>query len=453
MLSKRVRVLNDKGDDASGKYVLYWMQQSQRAGFNHALEAAIAKGNQLKLPVVVGFGLMDNYPEATERHYAFMLEGLRDVKEDLQQRDILFVVKHGVPADVAIELSKKAAVVVTDRAYLRHLRRWRDLVADAAHCKVVEVESDVVVPVDEVSNKSEFAARTIRPKIHKLWDQYLSPLAKTAVKESSLGLKIKSDFDVSKPEVVLGQIECDRGVKKSKQLKGGAHTAKSLLEEFIKSKLNGYAEGRNEPADGQTSLMSAYLQYGHMSPVELALRVKNSNVGSIADRDSFIEELIIRRELSHNFCMNCPNYDSFDCLPDWCKKTLAAHEKDVRQFVYTRDQLEKAQTHDAYWNAAQLEMVRTGYMHNYMRMYWGKKILEWSKTPREAYETTIYLNNRFLLDGLNANTYGNIGWIYGLHDRPWTERAIFGTVRYMNAAGLERKFDMDRYISKVAILG
>lgn len=452
MNDPRVHALNDLLPRVGGKFVLYWMQQSQRTRWNHALELAIARGSELGLPVVVGFGLMGNYPEATERHYAFMIQGLADVKNALEKRGILFVVRHGVPVDVALGLAKDAAMVVCDRAYLRHLRRWRDQLADEAGCAVIEVESDVVVPVDVASNKAEFAARTIRPKIHKQWKAFLVPMMPAKPKHSSVDLKIKSDFDLSDPAKVLAKIDCDRGVKPSRQLIGGEVAAQKLLGDFVAKRLSNYDEGRNQPVAGHTSLMSPYLQYGQISPVDIALRVMESKNGSPADRDSYLEELIVRRELSHNLCNFCPNYDAFDCIPDWAKKTLEKHAGDERPTVYTRGQLEKAETHDVYWNAAQLEMVHTGFMHNYMRMYWGKKILEWSKTPKAAYETTVYLNNRYLLDGLNANTYGNIGWIYGLHDRPWTERPIFGTVRYMNAGGLERKFDIDAYVRKIAML-
>ncbi len=444
----RRHVLNDKPEREDGQYVLYWMQQSQRAHFNHALEAAILKANKLGLPVVVAFGLMDDYPEATERHYAFMLEGLRDVQQDLEKRGIKFVCLHDEPKSAAIRLAKSAACVVCDRGYLNHLRRWRDEVADACDVNVVEVESDVVVPVETASDKAEIGARTLRPRIHRVWDEYLVPLKATKPKHDSLRLKIRSDFDLSDPDNVLARIKCDRGVRRSIFFEGGYHAADRRMRRFVESLLAGYADGRNEPAAGQSSHMSPYLQYGNVSPVDLALRVMEAK-RSGADRESYLEEMVVRRELSHNHCWFNREHDTYACLPGWARKSLEKHAGDKRDPHYTREQLECARTHDRYWNAAQMEMVVTGFMHNYMRMYWGKKILEWTSSPEYGFATTLYLNNRYFLDGLNPNSYGNAGWIYGLHDRPWAERPIFGQARYMNAAGLERKFDIGRYVEQI----
>jgi len=259
---------------------------------------------------------------------------------------------------------------------------------------------------------------------------------------------VDSDFDLTDIDAVLRKLKFIRDVKRSTVFKGGQTQALTRLESFVSGKLAGYADGRNEPSGDQTSLLSPYLQYGHISPVDLALHANSSDAPQ-PDRDSFVEELIVRRELAHNYCEFNPGYDSFDALPNWAKISLAKHESDAREYVYDRQELERSRTHDPYWNAAMKEAVLTGYMHNYMRMYWGKKILEWSKTPREAYQTTLFLNNRFFLDGLNANTYGNVAWIFGQHDRPWGERAVFGQIRYMNAAGLERKFYIDRYVEKI----
>ncbi len=447
----RCHVLNEKPERRNAKYVLYWMQQSQRAHFNHALEAAIIKANKLDLPVVVAFGLMDNYPEATERHYAFMLEGLKDVHDGLAARGIKFVCVHGEPKSAALRFEQDAACVVCDRGYLNHLRTWRDEVADRCDVKVVEVEADLVVPVEAASDKDEFAARTLRPKIHRIWSNYLVSLRANKPKHDSTRMPLKGDFDVTKPDTILATIGCIREVKRSPVFVGGYREADRRMKVFVSELLKGYADGRNEPADAHTSHMSPYLQYGNISPVDLALRVINAAAPKV-DRDAYIEEMIVRRELAHNHTWFNRHYDQYKSLPEWSRRTLEKHKPDKRDPHYDREQLEQARTHDDYWNAAQMEMVVTGYMHNYMRMYWGKKILEWCDTPEHAFETTLYLNNKHFLDGLNPNTYGNIGWIYGLHDRPWTERPIFGQTRYMNAAGLERKFDIDRYVAYVDTL-
>jgi deoxyribodipyrimidine photo-lyase len=444
----RVRELN-RAAVARGRYVLYWMQASQRTRFNHALEFAVERADAAKLPLIVCFGLMDNYPEANERHYAFLLEGLSDVEANLRARGIRFVVRHGMPADVAVHYAAQAAEVVCDRGYTRHQKRWRDEVADRAPCRVTEVETDAVVPVELVSQKHEFAARTIRPKIHRLWHGFLVPLKSSNPRRDSLDEKIKGDIDVTKVDETLARLRLDRSLRRIGAFVGGEQEAARRLKHFIHHLLKGYAEGRNEPAAGQSSTLSPYLHFGNISPVEMALAVRDSGIGSPADRDSFLEELIVRRELSLNFVNFNPKYDSYDCLPAWARQTLARHSSDRRPVVYSRDQLESAATHDPYWNAAQREMVTTGFMHNYMRMYWGKKILEWSPTPEQAFATTLAMNNKYFFDGRDPNSFANVGWIFGLHDRPWTERPIFGTVRYMNAAGLERKFDIKAYVRKV----
>ena len=443
----RLRRLNEH-EPRAGRYVLYWMQASQRTRFNHALEYAIEQANALNLAVVVGFGLMDDYPEANLRHYAFMLQGLRDVKRALAGRGIALVVRRGQPAEVALSLAEEAALVVCDRGYLRHQVTWRDQVADRAAACVVEVESDVVVPVEQASEKLEFAARTIRPKIHRRLEENLSPLPSRKVKRDSAGMKLPSDINVERTESVLEGMKLDRSVGISPIFIGGQEEAQHRLKGFMRDKLPGYAKGRNEPAAGQTSTMSAYLHFGQISPIEIALAVRASSAPKV-DRDAYIEELIVRRELSVNFVTYNGQYDRYEGLPVWAKQTLAEHRRDKRPALYSRADLEAGRTSDPYWNAAQHEMTNTGFMHNYMRMYWGKKIIEWSPSPQEAFETALHLNNKYFLCGRDPNGYTGVAWLFGLHDRPWQERPAFGKVRYMNAAGLERKFDIDAYVRKV----
>ena len=449
----RLRTLNDRPPRVAGRYVLYWMQASQRTRFNHALEHAAARANELSLPLVVGFGLMDDYPEANARHYAFMLQGLRDVEAGLAKRGVPFIVRHGPPAKVATQMSHDAAVVVCDRGYLRHQKQWRDEVADAARCAVVEVESDVVVPVEVASDKHEFAARTLRPRIHRHLAGYMKPLKPVRVKTPGSRLRMRGDIDVSDPDAALAKLKLDRSVTPSTRFTGGEVAALKLLKQFLARKLTGYATKRNEPSLQHTSTMAAYLHFGQISPLEIALAVQNSSAPK-ADREAYLEELIVRRELSVNFAHFNPRYDSYDALPEWCRKTLAEHRRDRRPRIYSLAQLERAATDDRYWNAAQLEMVRTGFMHNYMRMYWGKRFLEWTRTPQQAYEFSVHLNNKYFLCGRDPNAWANVAWLFGLHDRPWgPPRPIFGLVRYMNAAGLERKFDMEAYVKWVATLG
>jgi deoxyribodipyrimidine photo-lyase len=230
--------------------------------------------------------------------------------------------------------------------------------------------------------------------------------------------------------------------------KGGTSTAKYRFDKFLKNSLANYDQNSNQPQTNDISHMSMYLHFGQISPLYLALQTQKADDSLKDAKDAFLEELIVRRELAMNFVHYTPEYDTDTCLPAWAKKTLDDHRKDKREFIYSPEQLEDAQTHDEYWNAAMREMVYTGFMHNYMRMYWGKKILEWSETPEKAFETTLALNNRYFLDGRDPNSYTGVAWIYGVHDRAWSERPIFGKLRYMAASGLERKCDIRAYVAK-----
>ncbi len=441
----RIQNLNEHTRRPAGAYVLYWMQEAQRARGNAALELAIRGANKYGLPVVVCFGLMDGYPEANARHYAFMLDGLSDCAKELETRGIAFIIRNGMPADVALSLSQNAAAVICDLSYMPAQREWRRMLAEAATCPVLQVETEVVVPVDVASDKSEYAARTIRPRIHRVWDEYLVPLDETEPEIRADALTLESDFDPTDPSGVLAALDLDRTVKPVKRFHGGRVAALEMLNRFLDDVLDGYAKGRNEPSAAQTSFLSPYLHFGHISPVEMALAARDSGIGATEDRGSFIEELVVRRELAMNYANFAPGFETYDALPNWAKKTLSEHAGDEREYVYTSDALEAGDTHDPHWNDAMREMVHTGFMHNYMRMYWAKKILEWSATPEDAFNTTLALNNKYFLDGRDPNSYANVAWCFGLHDRAWTERPVFGKIRYMNANGLNRKFDMAAY--------
>lgn len=432
-----------------GDYVLYWMQQSQRATFNPALEAAIAEANRLSLPVVVGFGLTDGYPEANARHYAFMLQGLAETERTLRARGLGFVARHGAPDAVALDLARRAALVVCDRGYLRHQKHWRAEVAAHAGRRVLQVEGDVVVPVDLVSTKAESAARTLRPKLLRLRDDFLRPWRKTPVKISAERVKLAGDLDLSDIPALLARLRIDCSVAPVESWRGGYAAAKRRLKAFVEGRLRRYVTARALPAAAEVSALSPYLHFGQISPVEVALAVHEAAAG-MDNRASYLEELIVRRELCANFVHRTPDYDRYACLPGWAQRTLAAHAGDPRPHVYGYERLARADTHDPYWNAAMRELLTTGFMHNYMRMYWGKKVLEWSASPQGGYAALLRLNNTFLLDGRDANSYAGVGWVFGLHDRPWPQRPIFGSVRSMTAAGLERKTDIAAYVQKWA---
>jgi deoxyribodipyrimidine photo-lyase len=444
----RIQMLNTL-DIRKGDFVLYWMQQSQRAESNHALEYAIQQANRMDQPVLVVFGLMDNYPDANLRHYTFMLEGLQETRATLAKRGIKLVVQKGHPADVALAIGRKASLIVCDRGYLRHQRKWRKTVAQKAGCRVVQIESDVVVPIETVTSKAEYAARTIRPKIHKHLNDYLVELQPTKLKHPSLPLKLRG-IGLESINAVLEKMSLDHSVLPvSGFFRGGTSQAQKMLAEFLRNRFANYEENRNQPQTDDVSHMSKYLHFGQISPLVIAIKVRNTDKRFKDVKAAFLEELVIRRELAMNFVYHTPYYDAYRCLPMWAQKTLNDHKKDKRQWVYSRRQLENAKTHDEYWNAAMREMKATGFMHNYMRMYWGKKILEWSKTPEQAFNTTLAINNKYFLDGRDANSYAGVAWVFGMHDRAWSERPIFGKIRYMSASGLERKSDIQAYVEKV----
>jgi deoxyribodipyrimidine photo-lyase len=438
---ERIKVLNRKGIQ-EGKYILYWMQASQRVEYNHALEFAILKANELRKPLIAFFGITDQFPEANERHYTFMVEGLREVKRSLEKRGIQMVILHKSPEIGVLQLAKKASLVVVDRGYLRIQRTWRDDASKKMDCPLIQVETDVVVPVEETSPKEEYAAATIRSKIKRKLDAFLVPLKEHEPIIDSLSLDFDS-FDIEDVEKAISKLRIDRSVKRVDSFNGGTKEAKSHLEIFLESKLDRFPELRNDPTFDYLSHMSPYLHFGQISPLYIALKVSKTRSLGV---EAFLEELIIRRELSMNFVFYNKKYDSLESIPDWAKKTLRTHQKDRRPYLYSPKELENAGTHDPYWNAAQKEMVIRGKMHGYMRMYWGKKILEWSKTPEEAFKIALYLNNKYELDGRDPNGFTGVAWCFGKHDRPWGERSVFGNVRYMNDKGLKRKFDTDKYV-------
>jgi deoxyribodipyrimidine photo-lyase len=448
---ERVRKLNDRPLQKS-RFVLYWMQASQRAEYNHALEYAVRQANEQKLPLVVLFVLTDRFPEANLRHYTFMLEGLREVKGRLQERGILFITMKGSPPEEAVKVSREASLVVADRGYLRVQREWREEVAETAHCPVIQVESDVVVPVEAACAKEAYSAAVLRPKINSQLRKYLAPLAENPVKRTLRSLDF-AGLDLEKPiSSILSSLSIDRTVPGVNHFHGGTTEAKRRLRHFISHKLKDYGELRSDPSLDCVSHMSPYLHFGQISPLYIALQVQGAGRIPSKTRESYLEELIVRRELAMNFAHYNPSSDSFRAIPDWAKRTLKGHQKDKREYVYSQAELEEARTHDPYWNAAQKEMVVTGKMHNYMRMYWGKKILEWCASPEEAFRIAVYLNNKYELDGRDPNSLAGVAWCFGKHDRPWGERKIFGQVRYMNDAGLRRKFKIDDYVKKIASL-
>lgn len=447
---QRIKLLN-KRKLQKGSYIVYWMQASQRVEYNHALEFAIRLANKYSVPVVVYFELIDDFPEANARHYYFMLEGLLEIEKELGKLKISFVVNHFSEKKHTdlIMLSRDALLVVTDRGYLTIQNKWRNSYAVRLPCPFIQVESDVIVPVEIASPREEYSAATFRKKITPRLDKYLQKLNQTPPRKSSAHFRFNS-YTLSPLNKALSYLSIDRTFSPSPFYHGGTEEAKRHLESFLAKRIKYYAQLKNDPAKEFTSNLSPYLHFGQISPLFVALKVMVYQ--GFKGKDDFLEELIIRRELAINFVYYNSEYASYCCLPDWAKKTLDKHKTDRRKYQYTLEELENAETHDSYWNAAQKEMLITGKMHGYMRMYWGKKILEWTKNPEEGFKIALYLNNKYELDGRDPNGFAGVAWCFGKHDRAWPEREIFGKVRYMNAEGLKRKFDVEEYVNKVEIL-
>ena len=447
----RIKLLKDAPENARGAYVLYWMGLSQRATFNPALEQAIDEANARDLPVLVCYGTAEGFPEVNARHWTFLLEGMAGVAADLGRRGIGFAAHHAPPVETALRYAANARLVVLDRNYLKPVRAYYDAFVARAPCRVLQVEGDVVVPVETASPKHEYAARTLRPKLYRLWDDYLQPLAPRPVARPAAPLGIRGDLDLSDVPKTVRSLKTDHSVGAVKRFKGGHAQAMRRLDHYLAGPFGRYATIRGKPEAGAASHMSPYLHFGQISPVAIALAVRAARVGDADDKAAFLEELVVRRELAMNHVFYAPDYDALSVVPDWCRKTLDAHRADPRRPLYTGEQFEAGATGDRYWNAAMLEMRATGYMHNHMRMYWGKKILHWSASPEEAWDTTLRLNNKYFLDGRDANSFTNVGWLFGLHDRPWGGQPVFGSVRSMSEASL-KKFDADAYLRDVQAL-
>ena len=429
------------GEAPAGRYVLYWMQQAQRVADNHALEFAIDEANRRALPLAVAFVLVPVYPEASWRHYHFMLSGLAETQAALLARGIPFFWRLGEPAEVISRLAAEAALLVVDKGYTRPQRAWRLAVARELNCPLIEVETEVIVPVAMASPKREYSAATLRKKLVPQLERYLIPLKKTSLRAASLALELPGSRDRLDPDSLRSRLRVD-SAEPALPWPAGFAAAKARLEHFCRVLLPRYAAECNDPAKGATSLLSPYLHFGQISPLTIALRARREEAELAAP---FLEELIVRRELAINYVHYTPDYDRYEALPAWAQSSLEKHAADVRPYLYDEEQLGRAATHDIYWNAAQRQLLAQGRIPGYMRMYWGKKILEWSARPEQAFRRAILFNDRYALDGRDPNGYAGVAWCFGLHDRPWQERPIFGMIRYMNEAGLHRKFQIDRY--------
>jgi len=452
---ERIRHLNDRPERAGADFVLYWIQMYQRAEQNWALTAAIEAANRLALPLVVYHGLGCTYPHANDRMHRFILEGVAELAERFARRGILYHFylrrRAADPNDLLYRLARRAALVVTDDfpAFLIPDQTIR--VAGKLDVAMSAVDGNGIVPLAAVQGE-QYGAYTLRPRLRRLLPDHLGPVPEPSVTRDSLGLRL----DVPGTEVALDSLDSliadcaiDHSVRPSPVYRGGYREARSRLDRFVAGPLHSYGTARNQPGAETTSRLSPYLHFGQISPQEIALAVRDARRVPRADRDAYLEELIVRRELAYNFCRFNEQHRTLDALPPWARATLAAHAGDPRPQLYSAEEFEAARTHDYLWNAIQAELLTTGLMFGYYRMYWGKKIIEWSRSAAEAQATMIRLHEKYALDGRNASTYSNILWCFGKHDRPWFERPVFGKVRYMSLGGMETKTDAASYVDRV----
>lgn len=452
----RVRALNQTPARDNAAYVLYWLRVNRRAASNHALAHAAEIANAAGLPLLVYEELTCDYKSANDRMHTFVLEGVPEMAKDLRRARAGYFFhlrsRRRDTGDVLKKLARKARCVVTDD-YPFGINVPQDI---GVAC--VAVDSSCIVPMSR-QEKRAWAAYTIRPKILRELPLYMKPVDRIRLKRAwrddllSAGLPaLRTTVAPSRIQQLVAKCEINHEVRPSISFSGGAAAAQRQLEIFLETRLRRYARDRNEPSRHATSDLSPWLHFGQISSLQIAHAVREwAGVYKIVDGE-YLEELIVRRELAFNFARFTEDLESLDPLPEWCRRTMAKHAKDVRRPIYTPEQFERAETHDALWNAAQKELLIRGKVHGYYRMYWGKKIIEWSSGYEEALRVMIHLHDVYALDGKDPNTYTNILWCFGLHDRPWAERPIFGQIRYMSLAGMRRKTDTEAYIEEIAEL-
>jgi deoxyribodipyrimidine photo-lyase len=445
-MDERIRKLNDAPIRPAGRYVLYWCRSNRRVESNHALLFAAGLANQLRLPLLFLQELTCTYPCANDRLHTFALEGVPETEARLRELGIGFAFhlqrRKCEPADAVHSLAADAAAVVTDDC---------PLLPPEAFCAAgFAIDSSCIVPARSIDGRA-YAAYALRPKIERLLPRFLKPVPAVRVHRPCRGrlAALHTEVGAASIPALVASCEIDHGVPPSISFGGGRRQARRRLERFLRYRLSRYAREKNDPAAQVTSDLSPYLHYGYISSLEIALAVRGYAAEHKLEAGEFLEELIVRRELAFNFVRHAARVDSLEELPAWARATLDLHRGDRRDPLYTAEQFEAAATCDRLWNATQKELLLCGKIHGYYRMYWGKKVLEWSAKPEDALATMIYLHDRYALDGQDPNTYANILWCFGLHDRPWPERPVYGTVRSMSLAGMERKTNAAAYISRI----
>jgi len=435
----------------AARSVVYWMQRAIRIADNLALDVAIEAANVLDLPVVVYFGIAAGDPNANLRHYRFLQQGLLDAAQDAAERGVGFVVRRAPEASLEGFLEEvQAALLIGDENPCRESERRRKALARRLRIPYWTVDADVVVP-SRVFNRSFVLLHHFRPRLKAELPNFLVAPKKIHALHRWRPRKMIESFPISS-DITAGFAKLDRSVGPVDTFTGGTHAALQRLRTFIGNDLAAYDRTRNHPETAGTSRLSPYLRFGNIGPLTIALAVTKAVAAGKASAETaqtFLDQLIGWRELAVLFVRHEPNYDSWECAAPWARATLLQHASDVRPYRYTLRQFERAETHDELWNAAQREMVVTGWMHNYMRMYWAKKILEWAPDPATAFDWAVILNDRYELDGRDPNGYAGIAWaIVGKLDRPWFDRPIFGLVRSMTGKSISRKFDAAAYIRK-----
>ncbi len=478
----RIRQLNGAVPNADGRFVFYWMNAFRRAEWNFSLDRAVHWCLKLNRPLVVVETLSCGQRWDSDRHHRFVIDGMAENARRLDRPGVayyaLIETAQGLAEQAVVALARTACVVVTDDFPLREHRVRIAAVAGRLGVLVEAVDSNGVLPLraaDRIFPTAfsfrRFLQRTLRD--HLLEFPQADPFK--TVRLPSCAPNQANEFDVPgaftpttlrAEQPTLAAIPLDHAVMPV-GTKGGIKAAKGAWRRFLAGKVKEYAARRNHPDDDATSGLSPYLHFGHISAHEVFAELsaaENWNPGQLSPRasgsaegwwgmspsaEAFLDELITWRELGYNMCAFSDDYDSFDSLPDWAKQTLEKHTADARDYVYTLEQFEKARTHDPLWNAAQRQLVREGRLHNYLRMLWGKKILQWTSTPREALAVMIHLNNKYALDGRDPNSYSGIFWVLGRYDRAWgPERPVFGTVRYMCSRNTARKVRVKEYLRK-----
>lgn len=444
--------------------MLYWMQSTHRLDENWALRAATRAADKIGRPLVIHQGLDPTYPHASDRHHTFMLEGARETAQRAEEIGFhyQFVLRERRDDDrrVLDRLATRAYLVVTDLFPTAGIRERSERFASRAPCRVLAVDGSCIVP-SGIFQTAEYAARTIRPKLAKLIDHSLESVEdsppRIALNDSlraSLADTTQSKLlpvgRMSDAEIgaAIARCEIEHSVGRVTDRPGGSAAAQMMLNSFLTDGLPHYNEERGDSSlEESTSGLSPYLHVGHISSAAVvrAARESNAPAGSI---DAFVQQVNTWRELSFNWCVRTREFDQLSALPEWIRKTMAAHVHDVRPQLYDLETLERGETHDAFWNAAQKQLVATGTIHNYARMLWGKTLLLWTPDYETARSWMFYLNDKWALDGRDPNSVGGIMWCLGLWDRPWGNKPIWGGIRPMVTARVKLKFDTSAYLAR-----